>query len=194
MEFRTKIVIRLRNKRAYIAYAGLFIAASSLLLVFIPSMNDYIPYVFGGGIAVVVIGALIARGDVRNYGLSGEELVVSTEGIKVGDLFYPMKMVHNMDFNVEAYAGMYVNDGAMISGSNSDGMTNELKFESGGATVKCGFYLGSKQHVQELGVLFDEYYKSHMPFIERNRNTRTYMLAVLSGRELEEFKRKYGYA
>jgi len=194
MEFRTKIVVSRRNKRAYIAYAGLFIAAASLLLVFIPSLNVYIPYVFGTGIAVVVIGALIARGDVRNYGLSGEELVVSTEGIRLGALFHPLKMVRSIDFNVEAYAGMYVNDGAMISGSNSDGMTNELKFESGGAAVKCGFYLGSKQQVQQLAQLFDTFYQQHIPFIERNRNTRTYMLRVLSESELEEFKKKYAYS
>jgi len=137
---------------------------------------------------------VIARGDVRNYGLSGEELVISTEGIKVGAIFHPMKMVRGIDFNVEAYAGMYVNDGAMISGSNSDGMTNELKFESGGATVKCGFYLGSKQHVQQLGLLFDTFYQLHIPFIERNRNTRTYMLRVLSEQELEAFKEKYKYS
>jgi hypothetical protein len=193
MEFRTRIVISKRNKRAYFAYAGLFIAAASLLLVFIPSFDSYIPYVFGTGIAVVVVGAVIARGDVRNYGLSEEELIVSTAGIKVGDIFYPMKMIKSMDFNVEAYDGLYVNDGAMVSGSNSDGMTNDLRFESGGAVVKCGFYL-SKQHVQLLASLFDEFYHLHMPFVERNRNTRTYMLRVLSERELEEFKRKYGYA
>jgi hypothetical protein len=194
MEFRTKIVVSRRNKRAYIAYVGLFIAAASLLLVFIPSLNAYIPYVFGTGVGVVVIGALIARGDVRNYGLSGEELVVSTEGIRLGALFHPLKMVRGMDFNVEAYAGMYVNDGAMISGSNSDGMTNELKFESGGAVVRCGFYLGSKEHVQQLAQLFDSFYQQHIPFIERNRNTRTYMLRVLSEGELEEFKKKYAYS
>ena len=194
MEFRTKIVVSRRNKRAYIAYVGLFIAVASILLVFVPSLDIYIPYVFGTGVAVVVIGALIARGDVRNYGLSGEELVISTEGIQLGALFHPLKMVRGMDFNVEAYAGMYVNDGAMISGSNSDGMTNELKFESGGAHVKCGFYLGSKQQVQQLAQLFDTFYQQHIPFIERNRNTRTYMLRVLSESELEEFKKKYAYS
>ena len=52
------------------AYAGLFIAATSLFLVFIPKLSYYIPYVFGTGIAVVIIGAVIARGDVRDYGLS----------------------------------------------------------------------------------------------------------------------------
>lgn len=194
MEFRTKIVISRRNKRAYIAYAGLFITAASLLLVFIPTLSDYIPYVFGTGVGVVVIGAIIARGDVRNYGFSEEELIISMEGIKIGDVFYPMKMVKSMDFNVEAYDGMYVNDGAMVSGSNSDGMTNDLKFESGGATVKCGFYLSGKPHVQQMVQLFDSFYQRHIPFIERNRSKRTYMLQMLTERELEEFKRKYGYS
>ena len=194
MEFRAKIVIRRRNRRAYIAYAGLFIAASSLLLVFIPSAEDYIPYVFGAGIAVVVIGALIARGDVRNYGLSGEELVISPEGITVGAMYYPLHLVTGMDFNVEAYDGLYVNDGAMVSGSKSDGMTNDLSFRAGGGKVACGFYLASQQHVQQLGLLFDEFYRRRVPFIERNRSRRTYLFQFLNEKQLEEFKRKYGYA
>jgi hypothetical protein len=193
MEFRTKIVIRRRNRRAYIAYAGLVIAALSLVLVFIPPAEDYIPYVFGTGIAVVVIGAVIARGDVRNYGLSGEDLVVTTEGITVGTLYYPIRLVSEMDFNVEAYNGLYVNDGAMVSGSNSDGMTNGLSFKVGGATVACGFYLDSKEHVAQLGVLFDAFYRGHVPFVERNRSRRTYLLQMLNERELVEFKKRYGY-
>jgi hypothetical protein len=194
MQFRTKLVISRRNKRAYVAYAGLFIAASSLLLVFIPSLNDDIPYVFGTGIGIVIIGAIIARGDVRNYGLSPDDLAVSPEGIAIGPVFYPLRMVSDLDFNVEAYNGLYVNDGAMVSGSKSDGMTNELSFVAGGQRVKCGFYLESKEHVQQLGLLFDALYKRHVPFVEHNRNTRTYMLKVLNERELEEFKRRYGYA
>jgi hypothetical protein len=194
MEFRTKIVTSKRNRRAWPAYAGLFIAASSLLLVFIPAYSDYIPYVFGTGIAVVIVGAIIARGDVRSYGLSAEDLVVSLSGITIGATHYPMHLVSNMDFNVEAYNGMYVNDGAMVSGSNSDGMTNALIFEAGGKRITCGFYLESALHVQQLGLLFDEFYQRHLPFIERNRSTQTYMFRVLSARELEEFKRKYGYA
>jgi hypothetical protein len=193
MEFRTRLVIRKRNKRAYIAYAGLVIAASSLLLVFIPNADDDIPYVFGGGIAVVVIGALIARGDVRNYGLSPDELIVSLAGITVGAMYYPFSLITEMDFNVEAYNGLYVNDGAMVSGSKSDGMTNDLSFKAGGSKVSCGFYLDSQQHVQQLGLLFHEFYTRRVPFIERNRSRRTYLFQFLQGRELEEFKARYGY-
>src|ERR1700744_4947938 len=193
MEFRTRIVIKKRNPRAYIAYAGLFIAASSLVFVFIPGMEDYIPYVFGGGIAVVVIGAVIARGDVRNYGLSPEELIVSSAGITVGPMHYPLSLITEMDFNVEAFNGLYVNDGAMVSGSKSDGMTNDLSFRAGGGKISCGFYLDSQQHVQQLGLVFHEFYSRHMPFIERNRSRRTYLLQFLNERELEEFKARYGY-
>jgi hypothetical protein len=193
MEFRTRIVVRKHNKRAYIAYAGLVIAASSLMLVFIPTMDDYIPYVFGGGIAVVVIGAVIARGDVRNYGMSEAELVVSSAGITVGPMHYPMDMITEMDFNVEAFNGLYVNDGAMVSGSKSDGMTNDLSFRAGGSKISCGFYLDSQQHVQQLGLVFHEFYTRHIPFVERNRSRRTYLFQFLQGRELEEFKARYGY-
>lgn len=193
MEFRTRLVVKRRNKRAYIAYAGLLIAASSLLLAFIPSAQDYIPYVFGGGIAVVIIGAVIARGDVRNYGLSDEELVVTSNGISVGSMHYPMSMITDMDFNVEAYNGLYVNDGAMVSGQKSDGMTNDLSFRAGGSKVSCGFYLDSQQHVQQLGLVFHEFYVRKVPFIERNRGRRTYLFQFLQGKELEEFKERYGY-
>jgi hypothetical protein len=193
MEFRTRLVVRRRNKRAYIAYAGLVIAACSLLLVFIPNADDYIPYVFGGGIAVVVIGAVIARGDVRNYGISTGELVISDAGISVGPMHYPFSMITEMDFNVEAYNGLYVNDGAMVSGSKSDGMTNDLSFKAGGSKVSCGFYLDSQEHVQQLGLVFHAFYTLRVPFVERNRSRRTYLFQFLQGRELEEFKARYGY-
>ena len=194
MEFRTKMVISRRNARAYIAYAGMVIAASSLVVAFIPAVSYYYPYVFGVGIAIVVLGAIIARGDVRSYGLSEDELVVSMAGITLGAVHYPMRLVSRIDFNVEAYNGMYVNDGAMVSGSHSDGMTNQLTFESGGAKIDCGFYLSGKAQVQELAVLFNEFYERRIPFVERNRSTRTYMFKVLNEKELEEFKRRYGYA
>ena len=193
MEFRTRLVVKRRNKKAYVAYVGLLIAASSLLLVFIPSAQDDIPYVFGGGIAIVILGALIARGDVRNYGLSDEELIITSDGISVGSMHYPFSMITDMDFNVEAYNGLYVNDGAMVSGSKSDGMTNDLSFKAGGARVSCGFYLHNQQHVQQLGLVFHEFYVRKIPFVERNRGRQTYLFQFLEGKELQAFKERYGY-
>ena len=193
MEFRTRLVISRRNIRAYVAYAGMVIAACALPVYFIPPIADYYPYVFGAGIAIIVIGAVIARGDVRNYGFSQDELVVSPEGITMGAMHYPLRIVSDMDFNVEAYNGLYMNDGSMVSGSKSDGMTNGLTFRAGGAKVDCGFYLESKEHVQQLGMVFDEFYRRRVPFVERNRSRRTYLFQHLNERELAEFRARYGY-
>jgi hypothetical protein len=88
---------------------------------------------------------------------------------------------------------LYMNDGVMVAGSKSEGMTNDLSFKAGGAKVVCGFYLDSKAHVAQLGVLFDAFYRGHVPFIERNRSQRTYLFQLLDERELAEFKKRYGY-
>jgi hypothetical protein len=194
MEFRTKLVVKRKNKKAYVAYAGLVIAASSLLLVFNPAWQDYIGWVFGTGIAIVIIGAFIAKGDVSNYGLSEEELVVSVKGITISGQFYPLDQVSQMDFNAEAFSGRYMNDGAMISGTSSDGMTNTLRFETNGKPVTCGFFLRSQAHVLELGAVFDQFYQLRIPFIERNKSTRTYLFQILSPQQVEEFKKRYGYS
>ncbi len=194
MEFRTKLVVKRKNKKAFIAYAGLFIAMLSIIMVFVPAWQDYIGWVFGGGLAIVVIGAVIARGDLMNYGLSEEELVVSTSGITISGQYYPIGQVSKMDFNVEAYAGRYMNDGAMISGTSSDGMTNQLSFEANGKPVHCGFFLHSKDHAVELAGVFNEFYVKHIPFIERNKSTRTYLFQILTDQQVEEFKKRYGYA
>lgn len=193
MEFRTKVVVGRNNKKAYVAYAGLFIAASSLLFVFIPNMDRYIPWAFGIGIAVVVIGAVIAKGDVTDYGLSDQDLTVSMRGITIGDQDYPLHQISKLDFDVQAFEGMYVNDGAMVSGANSDGMTNKLSFEFGGKKIACGFYLKNAMHAQQLGGVFNAFYEGHIPFIEHNKSTQTYLFRVLTPSELVAFKRKYGY-
>src|SRR5258708_12899099 len=119
MEFRTKLVVKRKNKRAYVAYAGLGIAMSSLVLVFFPSMEDYLGWVFGTGIAIVVIGAIIAKGDVMNYGLSEEELVVSLDRILIGGQFLPLNQGRKMDFKVRSFVGRDNNEGGIIHPNSS---------------------------------------------------------------------------
>lgn len=193
MEFRAKLVVGRKNKKAYVAYAGLFIAFLSLLMVFIPGQEDHIAVVFGTGVIIIVIGAILAKGDITNYALSEDELALSIKGIHIGSQYYPLNQITSMDFDVQAFDGRYMNDGAMISGTSSDGMTNQLRFEADGKTVKCGFYLSSKMHVIELGQIFDQFYEKHIPFVEHNKSTRTYLFQILNEQQLIEFKSRYGY-
>ncbi len=72
-------------------------------------------------------------------------------------------------------------------------MTNDLSFESGGSKVAVGFYLDSKEHVQQLGLVFDVFYRARVAFIERNRGRQDLLVSAFERGGAGEFKRKYGY-
>jgi hypothetical protein len=190
MEFRTRLVIGKKNKRALLAWVGLLIAVASLGMIFFPPLAAYVPWAFSAGIVVLIVGAVRAKGDIASYGLSDKELVLTAGSIVINGEEYPMKKVRKLDFNIEGYAGMPDRS----SGYSLHGMGNELRFDWEGRVVTCGFYLNSEKHTLQLRDQFREYYEAHIPFVERSGNTRTFLFKNLSGKELEEFKKKYGYA
>jgi hypothetical protein len=193
MQFRTRLVVSTRSRKAIVAYVGLLIAALSLAMVFFRSLEDYIPWAFGTGVVLVLIGAVLAKGKIATYGLSEEELVVAATGITIARAYYPLEQVSDLHFNVEVFAGMPTEAWGMPKDAISDGMGNELGFRWQETKVDCRFYLNSEQHTRQLGIVFREFYEHHIPFIERRGSTRTYLFRPVSPEELAEFKKKYGY-
>ncbi|HEY4337159.1 MAG TPA: hypothetical protein VGM89_14715 [Puia sp.] len=194
MEFRTRLVVNNKNKRAVVAYIGLAISALSLFMVFFSSLEDYVPWVFGTGVLVVLIGALLAKGRIAVHVLSEEDLVVSVAGIDIGSHHYPLGELSSLDINVEVYAGMLTEAWGMPKDAISDGMGNDLSFRWQGSKVSCRYYLNSRQHTLQLAGVLAEFYERHIPFIERRGSVRTYLLQQLNEAQLAEFKQKYGYA
>jgi hypothetical protein len=194
MEFRTRLVVSNKNKRAVVAYVGLGISACSMLLVFFRSLEDYVPWVFGAGVVVILVGAIWAKGKIAAYVLSEEELVVSTAAITIADRHYPLAKLSSLDINVEVYAGMLTEAWGMPKDAISDGMGNDLSFRWQGSKVSCRYYLNSRQHILQLAGVLTEFYEAHIPFIERRGSVRTYLLQQLDEAQLTEFKKKYGYA
>jgi hypothetical protein len=190
MEFRTRLVIAKRNKKALVAWAGLLIAVLSLGMIFFPPFAGYVPWAFSAGIVVLIAGAVRAKGDIASFGLSEAELVVTVKSIIINGQEYPINTIRGIDFDVEGYARMPDRS----SGYTLHGMGNELRFVSEGQTVICPFYLNSEKHALQLREVLRDFYEAHIPFIERSGGTRTFLFKNLSGKELEEFKKKYGYA
>lgn len=193
MEFRTKLVVHNRSKRAIIAYIGLAIAASSMLLVFFRSLEDFLPWVFGAGVLIILLGALLAKGRIATSVLSEEDLVLGLAGIAIGSRFYAMEEVEQLDVDVQVYAGMLTEAWGMPKDAFSDGMGNYLSFTCKGQKINCRFYLNSQAHTMQLGLLFKTFYERHIPFVERRGSARTYLLRELSPGELEAFKKEYRY-
>jgi hypothetical protein len=194
MEFRTRLVVSNKNKRAVVAYVGLGISACSMLLVFFRSLEDYTPWVFGAGVVVILVGAVLAKGKIAAYVLSEEELLISTTGITIAGRHYPLGELSSLDINVEVYAGMLTEAWGMPKDAISDGMGNDLSFRWQGSKISCRYYLNSRQHTTQLGLALQEFYERHIPFIERRGSARTYLLQELDATGLAEFKKRYGYA
>ncbi|MDO6433222.1 hypothetical protein Q4E93_21610 [Flavitalea sp. BT771] len=189
MEFRTKMVIMVTKKKATLAYVGLGIAVISLFLLLIPSMRVFVTPAFVIGVVTVLIGAYIAKGDIAAFGLSDGDLVLTEQAIRLGEEYYSLREVKQLDFDINGYAGM--KDPA--SAYELDGMSNRVSFKCKGQTIERMFYLNSKEHVRQLGEVFKLLYEKHIPFVERTGRTRTYLFRDLDAAGLADFKKKYGY-
>ena len=182
---------------AWVGGALLFLG---MVVMCIDGYQQYGFWVFGGGVALLIFGAIQAKGNVDVMIVSDIDLVVSSEEIRVGEMVYPLSQVTGLEFQVEGYDGMRDTEGYApdIAFSRTrgllNGMNNYLNFEIGEEKVEWQFYLPDPQHVQQLGALFKEFYSKHIPFLERSETSdRTFLFEPVSERQWEDLMIENGY-
>ena len=149
----------------------------------------------GGGIALLLIGRRRTNGDMLHHEVTDTDLVVSSEKIVVGDQVYPISEMENLDFWVEGYYGMTGPSLRPTRRHRLDGMENKLHFKVNGQRHLYQFLLEDLLSMQQLGQVFRQLYANQTAFAERNRGGQTFLFQqIRSKRELEEWKRKEGYA
>ncbi|MDO6433221.1 hypothetical protein Q4E93_21605 [Flavitalea sp. BT771] len=186
MEFRAPTVYYKKNPKARISGVGAVLLVAAVFLTLMDGYEKFALWTFGASILIFFIGVVVTKGDLTNVGVANAiQLAVSTEGIRIGNAYYPMGQINNIEFDIEGYAGMHAPSIAIV-GAESDGMGNHLRFEHTGQPVECRFYLGGLQHAQQLGMLFRTFYEQHVPFVERRGLYRTFLLERMSEKELKE--------
>ena len=201
MEFQTKIIEGNKNPKAWVAWAGGVLVFLAMILMCVKGYQRYGFWMFGLAVAVLLVGAFLAKGDVGVMDVSAVDLVVSPESIRVGETVYPLSQVTGLEFQVEGYDGMVDAEGYAPSATDSrtrgllNGMNNYLNFKIGEKKVEWQFYLPDPQHVQQLGALFKELYAKRIPFLERSvTSNRTFLFAPVSKERWEELMIENGYA
>lgn len=196
MKFQTKLVLRKRNIKAMVLDVGtvLYFGFAVLLHVFHRSM--YLALVLLISLVLLIVGAILTRKKSRLYiEVADIDLIITREGIRVGDQFYPMAQVQYLDFLVEGYDGMLGPRYTWQRANRMNGMGNRMFFEFDGKKYAYWFYLEDHVSLRELGFLFREFYQNRLFFRERNQGGRTFLFQpVASRKELEEAKREEGYA
>ena len=194
MEFQAPTVQHKKNPKARISAVGAVLLVVAVFLAMADGYEKYALWTFASSMLIFLLGAVLAKGDLTDVEVSNAiPLVVSNEGIRIGAKFYQMGQLKNIDFDIEGYAGMGVAKLSLPAGAESDGMDNCLQFEYRGQAFKCTFYLGGPQQVQQLGMLFRNFYEQHIPFVERRGLYPTFMLQPMSEKELGDIKLVHGY-
>jgi hypothetical protein len=200
MEFQTKIVTGNKNPKARIVWVGGALLFLAMILTCIGQYQRYGLWLFGIAVVVLVLGAVLARGDVDIIDVSAVDIVINTEEIRVGETSYRVSEVTDIVFQVEGYEGMVDPDGYVERGYASrvrgllNGMNNYLDFKIGGEKVEWQFYLPDPQHVQQLGALFKEWYAKRIPFLERGvTSKRTFLFEPVTKKEWEDRMIENGY-
>ena len=206
MEFQTKIVTGNKNPKARILWAGGALLFLAMILTCIGQYQRYGLWLFGVAVVVLIVGAVLSRGDVDFINVSAVDIVINTEEIRVGDTSYRVSEMTDIVFQVEGYDGMLDPDGYTFDreysrGMNSsrrrgrlNGVNNYLDFKLGGEKVEWQFYLADPQHVQILGALFKEFYAKRIPFLERGvTSKRTFLFEPVTKKEWEDRMIENGY-
>jgi hypothetical protein len=206
MEFQSKIFVRVSNPGARLSDLGGILLMSSIVLIavlkLLKASEMYSLFDIGLaviGIALVLVGRSQANGNMFNIGLSDTNLVVTSKGIRLGEEFYPLDQVSDLDFWINGYDGMkgpqfkgyrnFRNQGRM------SGADNKIHFRANGKKHLYQFYLPDQDSMNELGQVFRLFYEHRVPFGECNRGGPTFLFRqVRSKNELEEMKRREGFA
>jgi hypothetical protein len=193
MEFQTKIVAPNKGFGARMAWLGAGVLVLALVLALVDGYERYALWTFGVAIALLIGGAVLARGDVNSRKLSADDLVISASEIRIGRVRYSVSAVQGIDFSMDGYEGMsdhhyYAGDAGVV-----DGMGNVLRFQSGGVWVNCFFFLAGQQDVRNLADLFREFYRQGIPFREVFRTQRTFLFEPVTDEEWEGKMIENGY-
>jgi hypothetical protein len=201
MEFQTKIIEGNKNPKARVAWAGGGLVFLAMVLMCNDHSRKYGFWLFGLAVIVLLVGAFLAKGDVDVIDVSATDLVVNAGEIRVRETVYPLSQVTDMVFQVEGYDGMLDPEGYVSRSKYSrvngllNGMNNYLNFTFEGEKQEWQFYLPDPEHVQQLGLLFKEFYAKRIPFLERSATSnRTFLFEPVNEKQWEDLMIVHGYS
>jgi len=193
MEFSTWLVAFSSNKWVRILLAAVVLMIAGIAVAYFFNADIIITILFGACIVLIVVFAVVLKGNIQLYGLSSDKLIITPDTIKIKDQSWDIKNIRNLVFNVDSYAGMdYKVQGGGLN--TSDGLRNMVSFTANGKKIQYNFFLESAAQTTRLCSIFKEFYVRHTPFIEKDMyGYQTYLMRQLSTEELEVFKMKFGY-
>jgi hypothetical protein len=196
MQFWVKLVERRNDPRLIVSQAGgILMVVCFLLAAVLEKMGKSSELAMVGalaGLCLALIGWILRGFKVARPLVTGTDIVISIEEIRVGDQSFSVDRIEYLDFLINSYRGM---PGPRLRRRIIlDGTDNKLYFTADGKQHLYRFYLEDRMAMQRLELLFRDFYRERVRFRERNRGGRTFLFEqVIDKQAFERAKRNAGY-
>ena len=192
MEFRTYTIESNPDKTVNRFTYIILLLVLGVIVCYILKLETIATILFTVSVIIIIVLAIVKKGRIQSVVLTKNVLAVSPEKITIAGKSFEVKKMKQLVFAIDSFAGM--NEMTQIGQTNSDGMDNVVRFVYDTEKVDCRFYLQDRNHALTLCRVFDEFYRLKIPFIEKDRKGhQTYLFRRLDNKQLQAFKKKYGY-
>lgn len=156
MEFQAYIVIANMNSGLKICYTGIAIFLISPIVHYI-GFRELLPPCLLLGLALVIIGAIVTKGDFAAYIITEKILTITVDTFQVGTLICPVKELSNIvfhydSFNNQSSSGYYTEH----SGNVKYGISNTVSFNYMNQSFELSFSLANKAHADNFLAILNE--------------------------------------
>ncbi len=120
-------------------------------------------------------------------------ITLTDEYIEINNQRFVLKEIRNLKVEINEYDGQieivtYTRRDYILNGTN-----NKISFEFLGLKIKYNFYISNTQVLNDFKVLYNNWYKEKINFIETTKVGRTYGMEYLNYQQIQDFKRKYEF-
>jgi hypothetical protein len=157
MEFQAYIVIANMNSGLKICYTGIAIFFICPIVYYI-GFSKLLPPCLLLGLALVIIGAMVTKGDFAAYIITEKILTITVDSFQVGTLICPVKELSNIVFHYDSF------NNQSFSGNVKYGISNTVSFNYMNQSFELSFSLANKAHADNFLGMLNELKSYGIPF------------------------------
>lgn len=191
MLFNAKVVEDRNAGKMLLRVGGIGFAFVIVALV-IPSLQIIAPFIAITTLLIVIVTAIIYRGDIASYEMVND-LFVFEDGMQICRFLFPYSELTKLSFEFQSYQKNVDYRQARTHELQSFGIGNNLSFVYRNQKFKYQFYLQSHQHYVQFVEMLEQLYDHRINFDERNLKGKTFLMRNVNDEQLQSLKSHYHY-
>lgn len=191
MLFTAKVVEDRSVGKILLRVGGIGFAFVIVCLV-IPSLQPIAPFFALSTLLIVIVTAIIYRGNIASYELVND-LFVFEDGMQICRILFPYNEITQLSFEFQSYQHETDYRLARTNEPQSFGIGNNLSFTYRNQKFKYQFYLQNRQHYIQFVQMLEQLYEHQVSFGERNLKGKTFLMRNVNDQQLQSLKSHYHY-